>query len=426
MKSTRWAMVMLAFVGIIICYMDRAALAYAIKPLEQVFHLNNKDFGLLSSFFAVGYLIMVFLGGILVDYSGARMIWTISAFIWSIATILIGFSSGLTMLIILRLVLGLAEGPSFPALTRATTDWLPLKERNRALALGLAAVPFASVVGAPLTTHLLANYGWQFMFIFLGSVGVVWSLLWLLLFRNQPQQSKLISKKELTYLEEELAQDKHITHSHSFKSNWKFILTNKTFLINNYAFFSFGYLLFFGITWLPGYLEQSFHLHIKKVGLFLTLPWLLATLAMLFNGWFSDWLWSKTKSLRISRSLLIAGGLILSSLCFIPAIMATTIHSALVFMSLALALGLMPNSSFYALNADLAPDMAGTSLGVMDTFLAFAGIIAPLLTGYLSNLTGNFKVAIGIMFALNISAGLLVLFFQNPDKDLANKKLQLL
>lgn len=323
------------------------------------------------------------------------------------------------MLIMLRIILGVSESPSFPAYTRAATDWLPMKERSRALALGLAAVPLSSVIGAPLSTALIYHFGWTEMFIFLGVVGIIWSIIWLILFRKEPLYSSLVKKAELDYVENHKTEDNKRNGQN--KSSWRFILFNKTFLLNNYAFFAFGYLLFFGVTWLPGYISQMFNLNIKQVGIFLILPWVLSTIAILFCGWFSDKLWHKTQSLRISRSLIIGVSMVASALLFLPAIFIHDLAVDIVFISLAIASGLLSNSCFYALNADLSPDKAGTSLAIMDVFLALAGIIAPLATGYFSNLTGNFEIAIGIMMGLNLSSGLLVLIFQNPDKELVKK-----
>lgn len=418
-KNMRWYLMLLAFVGILICYMDRSALAYAIEPIKSTFNLNNEQFGILSSVFGFGYLLMMFIGGVLVDKFGARGIWSIFAFIWSVATLLIGFSSGFTMLIILRLILGSAEAPSFPSLTKSATNWLTIDERNKALAIGLVAVPLSSVIGAPLCTNIIYLYGWTEMFIFLGILGIIWSILWHLLSKNKPQQSTLITQEELLYLEKSKLKDK--TKNTSKESGMLFILFNKTFLLNNFTYFSFGYLLFFGITWLPGYLTQVFALNIKQVGIFLTLPWILASIAILCCGWLSDMIFLKTQSLRKSRSLIIGVSMVVSALLFLPVIFIHNLTLDIIFMSLAIACGLFPNSCFYSLNADLAPDKVATSQAVMGLFLALAGILAPLLTGYFSNLTGNFKIAIGIMMLLNISSGILVLLFQNPDKELADK-----
>lgn len=419
-NNLRWLMLVLAFIGVFICYMDRAALSYAIIPIEHDFHLDNSQFGMLLSAFGFGYLVMVPIAGVLVDKVGSRKIWSIGALLWSIATTMIGLCSVFSILITLRFLVGVFESPSLPSLTRVSTNWLSFSERNRALAFGLAAVPLSAVIGAPLSTHLIANYGWRTMFLFLGAIGILWAICWFILYRNLPADSNMISSQELQYLENEKKLSPKNMHVDNITS-WKFILLNKTFLINNYAFFSFGYLLFFGVTWLPGYLQQSFHMDIKTVGWFLVIPWLMAAIFIISTGYMCDWIWSKTKSLKKSRANLMGIMVILSALCFIPAIMTNNIHIAMIFMSLALAIGLAPNNCYYAINADLAPDKVGTSLGVMIMFFSCAGILAPLVTGFLSRATGNFKSAIAVMLFLNISTGILVLLFQNPDKELIKK-----
>lgn len=415
MKNSRWLISALAFWGLIICILDRSALAYAIEDLERTFHLNNAQFGLLSSAFSVGYLIMVFCGGFIVDKFGAKIVWSFTAAAWSIATLLLGFSSGLIMIFILRLSCGLAEGPTGPCIMKTVSTWLPLKERSRGLAAIIAANPFSSVIGAPLCSYLIVHFNWKVMFYSLGIGGIVWSIAWLLLYSDNPEKSRFTTQTEVAFI-------RHGQFPISVTptdNSWKFILKSRTLLINNYAFFAFGYLLFFALSWLPGYLIQTDHLDLKQLGELLMLPWLCATITMLICGFLSDWLWRKTGSLKISRSYIIGFSLIVSAICFLPVIICKNEVIVFTFLSLGLGLGLGPGSCFYALNADIARKRASTSAGIMVASLAVAGIIAPVLTGWLSNLSGNFNSAIYIMLLINISAGLLVIFGQAPDKEIA-------
>lgn len=89
---------------------------------------------------------------------------------------------------------------------------------------------------------------------------------------------------------------------------------------------------------------------------------------------------------------------------------------AVISIALALGFGMVPNSCFYAINADLAPKCAGTSLGIMDCFFAISGILAPLITGYLVEATKHYEVAIIVMMVLVLCSSLLVVLFQHPDK----------
>ena len=80
------------------------------------------------------------------------------------------------------------------------------------------------------------------------------------------------------------------------------LLSNRTLLANTWAFFVFGYFLFFFMTWLPSYLERKYGLHLDAVGLFTVLPWLAAAVTLWLFGRWSDHLLATTGRLRIARS----------------------------------------------------------------------------------------------------------------------------
>lgn len=415
----RWTVVTLTFIITIINYLDRSAISYAINPLKKEFNLTDTSFGFIASAFSIGYMVMTVGGGILVDRYGARLVWSLSAFAWSACTAALGICNGFWTLFFTRTMLGIAEGPNFPALTRAVTDWLPTEERARATAWGLAAVPFANVIGAPLISHLIVHLSWQMMFFILGSLGIFWAILWHWLFTDRPEDSPHCSKEEVAYIRQgQTQQAPSLAHEAPNKTTWKFMLLNPALLSNNISFFAFGYLLFFALTWLPAYLEETYHVHLKDAGTFLIAPWLTSAILLTVAGYVSDYLWKKTGSIRVARSHMIWICQLLSCLCFIPLLYVHDLNFSILMISLGVGLGLMPNAAFYALNADLAHDRAATSLGVMDCFFALAGILAPAVTGILTDATGNFNAAFILLMVLNIIGVISVLVFQHPDKHL--------
>lgn len=426
-SNYRWVVTGLIFFITIVNYMDRSAISYAIGPLKQEFGLNDADFGFIASAFGIGYAFMTIGGGLLVDAFGARRIWSAAAVLWSTVTALLGTANGFWTLFAYRTLLGLAEGPHFPALTRAITDWLPRQERARATALGLAAVPFASVIGAPLISHLIIFLGWKAMFGVLGTLGLGWALAWYVFFRDYPENSKHVSDEELSHIREGQSVVRDKTDDELRKhdlatgtSTWRFMLLNPALMSNNYAFFAFGYLLFFAMTWLPGYLESTYHLGLKQIGFFLIAPWLTAAILLAFAGFLSDYLWKQTGSFRVARSHIIWICQLLCGLCFLPVIFVHSLPVAITFISLGVGIGLMPNACFYALNSDLARDRAATSLGIMDFFFAASGILAPALTGLLANATGSFGSAIGLLIFFTLTSVAGVYFFQHPDRPVSS------
>lgn len=248
----RRCMLILAAIGLVISYVDRSAISFAILPIEKVLHLNDAQFGLIASAFAIGYMVMAVGGGALVDRFRVRKVWTTTAIIWSIVCIFLGIANGFWVFFILRMMLGLAEGPTFPALNRLVADWMLPKERGISLALGIAAAPFSFVIGAPLVSQLIAFTGYRTMFFVLGSLGVLWAIVWYLFYRDAVMQPSPIDTLSSSVIPQQ--------------SYWKFLLHSPALLANNYAYFSFSCILFFAMMWLPGYLQEVYKINLKQTG----------------------------------------------------------------------------------------------------------------------------------------------------------------
>ncbi len=120
MKSTnyRWVIATLIFFITLINFIDRSAISFVIAPLKQEFHLTDAQFGWILSAFGVGYVLLTFIGGWLVDLYGTRYIWPIAAIAWSLCVSLLGIANSFVAFLVIRFLLGVAEGPHFPAMTR--------------------------------------------------------------------------------------------------------------------------------------------------------------------------------------------------------------------------------------------------------------------------------------------------------------------
>ena len=389
------------FLILIINYLDRTVIAFAITPIQQTFHLNNAQFGAIAGAFGIGYTLLMLISGILVDHIKARKVLTFSLLLWSVASICTGFANGFWMLFIFRILLGVFEAPAFPSNIQIVSHWLPMTSRVKALSIGNAAIPLACAIGAPLISNLITRFDWRITYFILGGAGIILSLLWLMIYRDNPKGHDNL----------EFSNTKH-----SSTVTWKFMLFNPTILTNNLSYFALGYLLFFSQTWLPGYLEQIYHLKLKSVGLFLIAPWLLAAITVVLCAILSDKLYTKTNSLRIARSHIIWICQLLSAICLIPVITYHNLTVALIFITLSVGFGLAPNALFDSTNIDLAKHRAGTNFGIMNTFCSAGAIIAPWITGWLTHITGDFKAAILLMVILTFSSVLAVIFFHHPDK----------
>ncbi len=391
--------VALVFYITIVNYLNRIALSYAILPVEGDLQLTDAQFGFIASGFTIGYFLTTLPSGVLVDKFGSIRIWTLAAAVWSLIVISISFVTHAYLLFALLLLLGIAEGSHFPALLKTIGDWLEPRWRSRSLALSLLGVPMASVIGGPFLTSLIATFGWRAMFVVLGILSLVWVIVWHLSFRGK--HNPHLSSADTPFDPKE-------------KIHWRPLFSSSPFRLSCLIYFTFGYLLFFGLVWVPGYLQKMHGVSLKETGYLVIFPWILSGISLLAGGWISDYLYKKTHSLRISRAYPMIGGLLGASLCFYCLTLTTSLVPALLFLSLALASAFFFNAPIYALNVDLFPKNAATAQGIITCFSSIGGTISSALTGRLVESSGDFQSAMLLASGLSLITALVALFAPKP------------
>src|SRR5262249_55289016 len=168
----------------IVNYIDRAAISYSIPLIERDLRLSPADAGGILGAFGLGYAVTTLLGGMVVDRFGSRGVLAAAAVLWSLAIGATGFASGFAVLYAARVLLGVSEGPNFPALTGAVKRWLAPQERATALGNALVAVPLALAVGGPIVTQLLGWFDWRGTFFALFTFSLLWVPLWWIFYRD--------------------------------------------------------------------------------------------------------------------------------------------------------------------------------------------------------------------------------------------------
>ncbi|SRR5581483_183180 len=418
-KHYRWIVTGLIFFITLVNFVDRSAISFVIDPLKKEFNFSDTQFGMILSAFGVGYVLLTAFGGWLVDRFGTRIVWPLAAISWSVCVGLLGFAAGFWGFIGLRLLLGFTEGPHFPAMTRSISDWLPAAERARALSLGLVAIPLSSVVGAPVCSYLVADFGWRTMFMAISVVGILWAFVWYALFTDKPENSRFVGEEEKKFIASSKEKDSKRSGE---VVNWRFILTHPALVANNIAYFAFGYMLFFATLWLPGYFLTQHGLNLKSVGWYLTIPWLVSAIFLKAGGVISDWLYRKTGSSRLARAHVIWSSQLLAAVFFVLLGFTKDLVPSIVFLSLGLGFGMLPQPAFFSTNIDVAKEKAGSAQGITSSCLSLAGILAPVLTGWLIDLTGNYQGAFLLLAGFTVIAVITVIFFHHPDRKWTAKR----
>src|SRR3954470_23296987 len=188
-------------------YADRATISIAGPALSKDLGLSPVQMGYVFSAFGWSYVAAQIPGGWMLDRFGSKSVYFWSVFIWSLFTLLQGSvgvlgagTVAVTALFLLRLLVGLAESPSFPANARIVAAWFPANERGTASAIFNSAQYFATVLFGPIMGWLALNFGWHAVFYFMGGLGILISIIWLKVIYS-PKDHPRLSPEELDYIE---------------------------------------------------------------------------------------------------------------------------------------------------------------------------------------------------------------------------------
>jgi ACS family glucarate transporter-like MFS transporter len=399
----RWLIILVLFVITTINYADRATFSIAGQSASKELGLDPVAMGYILSAFAWAYVLGQIPGGALLDKFGSKKIYTAALLLWSGFTMLQGFAgiwSGLAAavaLFVMRFMVGLAESPSFPANARIVAAWFPGPERGTASAIFNSAQYFSLVAFAPLMGWLAHSFGWRSVFFVMGGVGIV-AAFFFVKFIHSPVDHPAINKAEFDYIEAGgglvRMEDKNTANGAAFTwANVKQVLTSRMLLGVYLGQYCINVLTYFFVTWFPIYLVKERGLSILQAGFTAALPALCGFAGGILGGMISDALLKKTNNLDIARKTPLLLGMVLATsiiLCnFVEQEWLVIVIMAAAFFGKGVA------SLGWAVVADTSPkEMAGVTGGIFNTFGNVAGIVTPIVIGYIVKGTGSFDGAL--------------------------------
>ncbi|MDR5740383.1 MFS transporter [Caballeronia sp. LZ016] len=414
MKRTkvRYVILLLIFAITTFNYADRATLSVTGAAMRAEFGFDAIRMGYIFSAFSWAYVLSQVPAGWLLDRFGARRVYAASIFLWSLFTLLqsaIGLlgsaAAAVTALFVLRFMMGAAEAPAFPANAKVVASWFPTKERGTASAIFNSAQYFAAVVFTPLMAWLTHAFGWHHVYIVMGVAGLMLAIVWLSVMKN-PADHPRVNRNELDYIEQGgglvRGHQRARSAGNTDKGNpvgWpvvKQLLTNRMLLGVYLAQYCINVLTYFFLTWFPIYLVQARHMTILQAGLIASLPAICGFTGGVLGGVLSDSLIRRGFSLTVARKAPIVGGMLLSS-CIIGCNYVNTDWIVVALMSLAF-FGKGIGALGWAVVGDTSPKEAiGLSGSIFNMFGNIAGIVTPIVIGYLVAKTGSFNGALAFV-----------------------------
>ena len=393
---TRFSILALVTLGTLINYLDRTVISVAAPLMSQELGLTAVAMGVVFSAFSWTYAAAQIPGGILLDRIGVRITYFLSVSVWSAFTLLQGFTTNLWSLIACRMGLGVAEAPAFPSNSRILGTWFPQAERATATGVYSVGQYFGLAFLSPVLFWIAATFGWRALLIIVGTAGIAFGVIWYILYRD-PHESRA-NQTELDHIAAGggLGQNAHV---HFKWSHISFLLKQRQILGASIGQFASNSTLVFFLTWFPTYLATERQMGWIRVGFFTVLPFIAACVGVVSGGVFSDLLLRRTGSANIARKLPIIAGLLLAS-TIIVANFVTQDAWVIAVMSAAFFGQGMCNLG-WTLLTDVAPkQLMGLSGGVFNLCANLAGIVTPLVVGFVVGATGSFVWALAYIGTL--------------------------
>ena len=379
----------LLFAASFINYLDRATISVALPLISLDLHLGPQMKGLLLSSFFWSYALMQVPVGWCADRWNLRWLYAGLFVVWSLACGLTGFATGLAMLVLLRVMLGVGESIYLSGGTKIVGMLFPSSQRGFPSGLFDSGTRLGIAVGAPVVATLIMFCGWRRMFFFVGFAGLVWVAPWLL------AAPKL-------QLERPPAEGRDAAPS------WR-IRFNRDLVGICLGFFAYGYYWYLLVTYLPDYLVTVRHLPLLRAGFYAALPYLVYGVCQPLGGAITDAFirrgWDETRARKTMITFAFLCGLLL-----IPATRVGSARAAIALMMGGSLVGLASGNLFAVVQCCAPPEQVGVWTGFENFAGNIGGVLAPILTGVLISRTGSYYPGFDIA-AVVLASGIFAYWF---------------
>jgi ACS family sodium-dependent inorganic phosphate cotransporter len=389
-------LVILFFASNLICYMDRINIAITAPVIMKEFGWDEAVLGIILSSFFCGYTLLQIPGGWLADRYGGKKILGAGVLWWSFFTMITPFARTVTNMIIVRTLMGLGEGVNFPSIQSITSRWIPSQERSRVMGFTLSGISVGNILAFPLATWIMTVLGWQYVFFIFGLLGFIWCAFWIRLAANRPEEHKTIHSHELEYITAHRPEIPPVVNT-----PWKLIVSKVQVwaLVINHFCVSWGFFMF--LTWLPTYLVKAHNFSIKEMGIYSMFPYLAMVIGSNGSGWLADYCIKHTGNITLIRKVFHTVSLFSASVFLILLAQAETKPLVIILVTLALGMMSMTGSTTGPNAMDIGPRYAGIIMGMQTTAGNIAGVIVPLLVGFIVSFSNRwdliFYIAAGVL-----------------------------
>ncbi|MGC2662076.1 MAG: MFS transporter [Bryobacteraceae bacterium] len=399
----RYWVVVFAVTLAILSYLDRVLMSQAMsgpKGVAATLGLEPWQRGFVFGSFAIAYALFEMPGGWLGDWLGPRKVLLRVVVWWSCFTAITGLVWSFGALVVVEFLFGAGESGCFPNITKAFSAWLQKSERVKMQSAVWTAARWAGAITPLLAVQVLKFVSWRVAFPIFGSMGVVWGILFYRWFKDKPENHPSVNPEELALL----VANRDLAGGHA-DVPWKKLFSTRSIFLLWAQYFLLTYPWYFYITWLPQFLRSHYpNLSDDQRATLAFVPLFCGGLGALVCGMLTPFIVRRLGSVNRARRFIAVTGFAGAAAMLLVCIHMRSPLPMIGFLGLASFCNDITMPGSWAACMDIGGKYAGTVSGSMNMMGNLAGFVAPVVGGYILQVTGGkyepFLYSMAIAYAL--------------------------
>jgi ACS family D-galactonate transporter-like MFS transporter len=401
--GVRWKIFLLMLFLISINYIDRASLSVAMPLISKEFDLDPAMQGLILSSFFWTYAFMQVPGGMLADRFKPRIVIASATIFWGAFQAIAAVATNWPVLLLTRLGLGASEAPIYPAGGKLNAIWMTQTERGRGATLLDGGAPLGAALGSIVIAWLIAAFNsWRIAFVIAGVGTMLCGLLAWYYIRNAPREHPSVNEAEARYIEQSHALEDAYTPA-SRGGSWMSYFRYRSVWCMCLGWMFFNTTFYGLLTWMPTYLFKVHNFDIKTLGGASFIIFFSGFVGELVGGWIGDFWRSRGGSPNLVFRTLFGIAAILATMSIFFVAYVTDPVAVVVLLSATLFF-LRWCGMYWAVPSALAGrEKSGFLGGCMNLGGNIAGILTPLIVGFIVQATGSYFLALMYFAAAGVA-----------------------
>ncbi|MDE2577717.1 MAG: MFS transporter [Hyphomicrobiales bacterium] len=361
-----WRMTFLLALFMLLNFVDKIVVGLVAVPMMAELKLSPTEFGVIGGSFFWLFAVAGVIGGFIADRTKTKTFLALMALSWALLQFPIAYTASFAAIIASRFLLGIAEGPAWPVAVHSLYKWFPDEKRSFPVSVLGQAAGIGLIIAGLVIPAVTAHWGWRANFEMLGFVGLAWLLLWL-------------------PFGKEGALEEASDETGARRASYKTLLSDKTLLTCFFAHFASYWSLALTLTWMAVYLQKGLGYGPLESGRMFSLFIAVNLVFGLGAAWWSQRLMQNKAPSRQARGVLTAIATLIAAACY-ASMLAPNLSPLVRVIILGIGSGLAQTIYYTgpAMIGEIVPKPQRASILAIDnSFASIAGMIAPVVTGYL-------------------------------------------